>query len=157
MSALDELESAIEAERLSRAKTDKLIGLVNDARKEVEEGYLPRPLFEDGAPVQFGDYVTDKSAVAVGPIARIDIYSTGCYELWNDSDDSIYYDFGEMVIRAVDAQGKIDDDSKLSAVEYAKKYDLPNIERMMMDGTLESYVRNDLLRRQRALDDADCE
>lgn len=93
--------------------TDKFFG---EIQAEIDRYYLPRPLFEDGEPVQFGDYI----AVSHGRpdnrlcFERIIYYNSGIVRLDIAGYAGRILQTGERLERPQepDTQDKIDEEAK---------------------------------------------
>ena len=119
--------------------------LADVIQAEVNKYYLPRPLFEDGEPVQFGDAVHLDDTI-FDSIDTISYGVEGDVCIWC-GDDIHSVAPGELLERyVVDTQERIDADATLSAMEYAEKHQIPPF-----SDDLEGDVRLHLLSRQRKL------
>lgn len=127
-----------------------LLKIADEIQRDVDEYYLPRPLFEDGDPVQFLDYVKD--VVLSYPVMSITLYADGSFDIGNDSSDFGYYSSDDRLKRPehYDTQERIDNDATLPAAMYCQKHDIE----LSCDFDYEEVETKkvlDLLRRQREL------
>lgn len=58
---------------------------------EIERYYIPRPRFEDGEPIQFGDETEQVSAGFIAKVVGIAIYNDGSFTLEDGHGNSTYY------------------------------------------------------------------
>ena len=112
-------------------------------RDEVDKFYLPRPLFEDGEPVQIGDYV-DLQREGMRHVQVTDIRP------WIVYGNSTFHQ-REPYKRPPepDTQEKIDADLLLTGREYCVKHGLDYEHQNVLSFVV---ARRDLLARQRKLD-----
>lgn len=96
--------------------------VLNALADRIEREYIPRPRFEDGEPVQFGDYFVSKDGFGV-PLASLGITYDGRYEFnyWTCGGD--YYlaiEPGEAAKRPEepDSWERIEADAKKGLSEY---------------------------------------
>lgn len=81
-----------------------------DFKSWLDRYYLPRPLFEDGEPVQFGEMAAHPILDKPSPIKSIEYFGDGSFALWFDGTEAITgYNNGERVKRpkpqVLDANG----------------------------------------------------
>lgn len=81
-----------------------------ELQQAIDRYYLPRPLFEDGEPVQFGEMAAHPILDKPSPIKSIEYFGDGSFALWFDGTEAITgYDNGERVRRpeprVLDADG----------------------------------------------------
>ena len=133
--------------------------LAEEIQAEIDKFYLPRPLFEDGEPVQFGDLIQGSSHCKFDNRVRFDriiYYGTGRVRLDVAGGDGCMLQIGQRLERPPepDTQEKIDEDSELSAQEYCEKRGInASFDPDMAVGYYpEIAMRKDLLARQRKLD-----
>ena len=133
---------------------DRAEKLAGEIQEEIDRCYLPRPLFEDGEPVQFGDLIQGSSHCKFDNRVRFDriiYYDTGRVRLDVAGGDGCMLQIGQRLERPPepDTQEKIDADLLLTARDYCNKYGLsyayPNESSFIV-------IRRDLLARQRKLD-----
>lgn len=118
--------------------------LAAEIQEEIDRYYLPRPLFEDGEPVQFGDMVSNgRSEFSVSAITH---YQDGTFDLDSDLDYLGDYSAGELVKHVGDTQKSIDNDALMNPDMYCEKYNFQNYE-----GISEYQMIMHLLQRQRDL------
>ena len=118
---------------------------------EVDKFYLPRPLYENGEPVQFGSCYGRKGTFMKWPIDEIRLYDDGHF-LLAGKGTCCSYEPDERVCcpPEPDTQEKIDDDAALPNFEYCKKFDLHCEEGDFVG--MDYKMRMHLLSRQRKLD-----
>lgn len=133
--------------------------LTNDIQKVIDRYYLPKPLFEDGEPVQFGDWFYDESAEeveGVSPIQQvinINLSSSGSFII---NESSIYFDDERVKRPEGDSQDMIDNETFMSPKQYCKKYKLENYCGWSGDevNDLDKKIMH-LLERQQKLDESE--
>lgn len=81
-----------------------------ELQQAIDRYYFPRPLFEDGEPVQFGEMAAHPILDKPSPIKSIEYFGDGSFALWFDGTEAITgYDNGERVRRpeprVLDADG----------------------------------------------------
>lgn len=112
----------------------------------LDRWYLPRPLFEDGQPVQFGDEFVNTGGKAE-EAEMIAYMGNGDVKLGGDSCGA-WLESGEYAKRPErDSLGKIEDDATLPPDEYCRRW-LPTFPTDDVAMCVENMIR-DLLRRQR--------
>lgn len=149
----DVIQGEVDAEYIERKKAlyDTLIPLPisdwcmenqSDVEGYIEHFYLPKPLFEDGEPVQWGDKAV--GAYITAEVVTFVVNDKGDYFI-----NGVQYQPGERVKRppSPDTQERIDEDERLSSVRYCEKYGID------FDSVDESfgYKYHDLYERQRKL------
>ena len=117
--------------------------IADEIQAEVDKFYLPRPLFEDGEPVQIGDYV-DLQLEGMRHVQVTDIRP------WIVYGNSTFHQ-REPYKRPPepDTQEKIDADLLLTGREYCVKHGLDYEHQNVLSFVV---ARRDLLARQRKLD-----
>ena len=126
------------------------IAFADEIQHEIDRFYLPRPLFEDGEPADFGmEFVTGKGFAE--KIKHIDFYPEcveinlcGAYTDWTYREDHPLRRPSEP-----DTQEQIDADAKLSPFNYVRKFGLEDSGGW--SGNVPTMLRH-LLARQRKLD-----
>ena len=132
---------------------------IDEIQAEIGRYYLPRPLFEDGEPVQFGDLIQGSSHCKFDNRVRFDriiYYDTGRVRLDVAGGDGCMLQIGQRLPRPPepDTQEKIDEDFQLTVQEYCDKHgiDVSYDPDYVRDDYTELLVRRHLLERQRKLD-----
>lgn len=101
-----------------------LTELICDSVEDVDRYYLPRPVFDNGEPVQIGDRFTC-------PDGRV---TTVNYILYRENSfalNGFEYDYDDVVRRPLfdDSQEKIDQDEKLQPSDYCRKFGINSNEK----------------------------
>lgn len=159
-SLADEIQAEVDRDYVPRSKAlyDSLVPLyVSDWCMEhnkdlcdyIEHFYLPRPLFEDGRPMQFLDEVSDGTMQYA--VTSITLFADGSFDLYYDCGFEGDFPPGQRLKRPEppDTQERIDTDAMLSPEQYCKKYDLPPQAHDMY--ALDREKSKHLLERQRKL------
>lgn len=132
--------------------SDKLADAI---QAEIDEYYIPRPLFNDGKPVQFGD-LFGADHICMGnetPVESIEALSNGNYRVSGSNCNCAFIKNGKGLqypkkdVLDNDSQERINTDISLSPLKYCEKYgfDVSTI------NDLEKCKMNHLLMRQRKL------
>ncbi len=109
--------------------------LLTDWANEIERYYIPRPHFEDGEPVQFGDEIESPEDGETCIVNSIHVFSDGCYCLsLKGPHKSAHYGSGELVKRpaqkVLDADGiPINNDDTVWHIKGGSKFTVLSIDR----------------------------
>lgn len=128
------------------ADNEKGDQLADEIQAEVDKFYLPRPLFEDGEPVQFGDRVSIHSGASTICVSNITLWDNGACSVGGFKGSATSLDGGLLKRPEPDTQEKIDADAILQNATYCIKHNI------VYDANVETNVRKHLLARQRKLD-----
>lgn len=162
----DEIQAEVDREYIKApiGKNGRYMRTVPDAMGEwcldneaevqdyIDRYYMPRPLFDDGEPVQFGDEIClDGEVRRVDRIVRWD-EREGWYLTTDDLHNHLPSVNGPMLKRppTPDTQERIDAEAPMSPWSYCEKYGLT----VLNQGLHALYCRKTLhlLKRQRELD-----
>lgn len=127
--------------------------LADEIQAEIDKFYLPRPVFEDGKPADFGDeFVTLKGAIST--IYGFSVYRNRVEINPHGQCTDWTYEEGHSLRYPVeaDAQKKIDSDVNLHSESYCKKFGLEYSLLIGGDHHPSSVKMRHLLARQRKLD-----
>lgn len=159
MKSLDKLRESVLCNARNYQGPDihrEAIDLADKIQAEVDKFYLPRPLFEDGEPVQFDDCVVlndeGVSMCVMGIEYRLD---DGSMTLIGDSGWHIKLQDGVKLKRPPepDTQEKIDADASMNPIAYCVKHGIPTNDDMD-DAELHEIKTMHLLERQRKVCEA---
>lgn len=132
--------------------------LARKIQDEVDKYYLPRPLFEDGEPIQFCDLVNDTDGECRLPISAVAfVYTKNGVAIFDRGEEYGYFaSYGQRFNRPSepDTQEKINEDKLLDPVQYCRKYSIAFYSESNNVGDHPSAKMVDhILKRQRKVDE----
>lgn len=123
---------------------------VDEIEEEIKYKFLERPLFEDGKPVQFGDYFVseedDGKSLVKPSVQDITFRDRGVTTIWGNGVKTTLKPYERAKRYEKDSQDLIDDEVIMPADDYCRKYNLD------CDKSNEVMKMFHLLKRQRMLD-----
>lgn len=98
---------------------------------EIERYYIPRPRFEDGEPVHFGDALERRVGLPTS-VVGIAVHNDGSYALSDNEENTTYYTDGDLIKRpypkVMDADGVVINEGETVWSEYGDEYFVDTIE-----------------------------